>query len=105
MATAFGFRVIELAILGLAGAIAVVGLYIGWQAYRGLRRYDSRQMLYLSVGMILLFGVAYVVGILGTVLLQLGVLPLPYQDLFRLAIRALQLGGLLAIAYSLYLRE
>ncbi len=101
----YGFRLIELVVVAFALGSAVVGLYIGWQAYRGLQRYDSRQMFYLSVGMILVFGVAYAFGFVGTVLLSLEVLPLPTQDYFRLAIRILQFVGLLAIAYSLALRE
>jgi high-affinity Fe2+/Pb2+ permease len=103
MTTLFGYTAIRLAILVFATGSAVVGLFIGYLAYRGLRRNDSKQMLYLSVGMILLFGVAYGVSILGTVLLQLRVLSLPYQDPFRLVVRMIQFTGLLCLAYSLYL--
>lgn len=100
-----GFTPIELTVVAFAIGSTVTGLYIAVQAYRGLRRYESRQMLYLSVGMILVFGLAYLVGAIGTVLIRLRVLPLPYQDLFRLAIQVLQFLGLVAIGYSLYLRE
>lgn len=100
----YGFRLVELIVVALALGSSLVGLYIGWQAYRGLRRYESRQMFYLSVGMILVFGVAYATGFVGTVLLHLEILPLPTQDYFRLVIRLLQFGGLVAIAYSLALR-
>lgn len=86
-----------------AGATALVGLYIGYQAYRGLRRHDSPPMRYLSIGMVLLFGVAYLVAFAGTTVLRIGRLPLLYQDYFRLVVRLLQLSGLLSIAYSLYL--
>lgn len=105
MISILGYRPIELAVTGFASASAVVGLYIAWQAYRGLTEYDSRRMLYLSVGMVLLFGVAYAVGLIGTLLLQFRILPLPYQDPFRLTIRAIQFVGLLSIAYSLHLRD
>lgn len=101
----YGFRAIELVVVAFALGSAVVGLYIGWQAYRGLKRYESRQMLYLSVGMILVFGVAYATGFVGTLLLSLEIIPLPAQDYVRLAIRVTQFGGLLAIAYSLALRD
>lgn len=104
MTQLLGYRPIELLVITLALGAALVGLYISVQAYRGLRRYESRQMLYLSVGMVLVFGVAYLVGFLGTVLLQFRIVELPAQDVFRLAVRAIQLVGLLAIAYSLRLR-
>ena len=94
---------IELATMTAAGLTAVVGLYIGYQAYRGLRRHDSAPMRYLSIGMVLLFGVTYVAAFTGTALLRVGTLPLLYQDYFRLVVRLVQLAGLLCIAYSLYL--
>jgi hypothetical protein len=55
--------------------------------------------------MILLFGVAYALALVGTVLIHARVLTLPQQDYVRLLIRALQFCGLVAIAYSLVLRE
>lgn len=96
---------VETAIVALAVGSVLVGLYVALQAYRALRRYDSRQMLYLSVGMILLFGCAYLVAAVGTVLLQARYVPIGVQDWFRLVVRLLQFVGLLAIAYSLHLRE
>jgi len=98
-----GFTTVGLVTLVAAGATSAVGLYIGYQAYRGLRRHDSAPMRYLSVGMLLLFGVAYAVAFSGTALLRIGRLPLVYQDYFRLVVRLLQLSGLLCIAYSLHL--
>jgi len=98
-----GFTTIGLATMVAAAVVSAVGLYIGYQAYRGLRRHDSAPMRYLSVGMVLLFGVAYVVAFSGTALLRIGRLPLLYQDYFRLVVRLLQLSGLLCIAYSLHL--
>jgi hypothetical protein len=41
-------------VLVLALATVVLGLYIAWQAYRGYRRNQSRPMLYLSAGIVLL---------------------------------------------------
>lgn len=99
------FRVIELATLFFAGASALVGLFIAFLALRALRRHRSKQMLMLSVGMILLFGAAYLVALVGTVLIQFRVLTLPQQDYVRLAVRILQFTGIVAIAYSLVLRE
>lgn len=105
MTTVFGFRIVEFATLALAGGSAIVGLFIAGLAYRGLRRYKSRQMLYLSAGMILLFGAAYALSLIGTVLIHMRILSLPQQDIYRLAVRFLQLLGLLAIAYSLYVPD
>lgn len=87
----------------VGGLTAVVGLYIGYQAYRGLRRHDSAPMRYLSVGLVLLFGVAYLIAFVGTALLRAGPFPLVYQDWFRAVVRVVQLVGVGCIAYSLYL--
>ena len=104
MTSVIGYTIVQLVALGFAAASSVVGLFIGYQAYRGLRRNQSRQMLFLSVGMILLFGVAYGVSLVGTLLFQFRVLPLPTQDVFRAAIRVIQFVALVCIAYSLYTR-
>lgn len=103
MTTILGYTLTEFAVVAFASGSALLGLYIGYLAYRGLRRNGSRQMLYLSVGMVLLFGVAYGVSMVGTLLLQFRVLPLPLQDPFRLVVRVVQFGGLACIAYSMYL--
>jgi|GEM_PF-325094 len=92
--------------VGLAAGVAatgsaIVGLYIGVHAYRGLRRNEDRSMRYLSVGMILLFGVTYVVALAGQGLITFRVVPVRYQNVFRLAVRVLQFVGLVTIAYSL----
>lgn len=97
------FTTVELATTAAAAATALVGLYIGYQAYRGLRRHESAPMRYLSVGMVLLFGVAYATAFAGTTLLRVGAAPLVYQEYFRLVVRLVQLSGLCCIAYSLYL--
>jgi hypothetical protein len=86
---------------GAATGSAVVGLYIGYHAYRGLRRNDDPSMRYLSVGMILLFGVTYVIALAGQGLIAFRVVPISLQNAVRLVVRAVQLVGLLFIAYSL----
>ncbi|MCU4802212.1 hypothetical protein OB920_17695 [Halobacteria archaeon HArc-gm2] len=103
MAPFDAFTTVELATTAAAAATALVGLYIGYQAYRGLRRHDSAPMRYLSIGMVLLFGVTYATAFAGNALLQVGAFPLVYQGYFRLVVRLIQLSGLLCIAYSLYL--
>ncbi|WP_226023482.1 DUF7521 family protein [Halomicrobium salinisoli] len=80
---------------------ALVGLYIGGHAYRGLRRNDDPSMRYLSAGMIILFGVTYVAALVGQGLITFRVVPVRYQNVFRLVVRVLQLTGLVTIAYSL----
>lgn len=98
-------QLIELATLAFAGGSALVGLFIAFLAIRALRRHRSKQMLVLSVGMILLFGAAYLVALMGTVLIQIRVLTLPQQEYIRLTVRILQFAGLVAIAYSLVIRD
>lgn len=105
MVELLSFRLIEIATLFFAGASALVGLFIAFLALRALRRHRSKQMLVLSVGMILLFGAAYLVALIGTFLIQMRVLTLPQQNYFQLAVRVLQFAGLVAIAYSLVLRD
>ena len=97
------FSTVELAAVALTTLTAVFGLFIAYQAYRGLRRNDSSPMWYLSVGLILLFGVTYVVSFVGQALITLRVLELPAQDLFRLTVRILQFAGVAMIAYSMRL--
>lgn len=80
---------------------AVVGLYIGYQAYRGLRRNDERSMRWLSVGMILLFGLTYTLAVAGQGLVAFRVVPVHLQAELRLLVRVTQLAGLGCIAYSL----
>jgi NO-binding membrane sensor protein with MHYT domain len=100
-----GFTTIELAVVAFATGSAALGLYVAALAYRGMRRHESEPMFYLSVGLFVLTGVTYATSFVGTLLLQLRVLPLPSQDPFRLVVRILQFVGLAFIAYSLYIRE
>jgi ABC-type transport system involved in multi-copper enzyme maturation permease subunit len=99
-------------LLGFSGPVAllvvtaaflstVVGLYIGYQAYRGFRRHESASMRYLSIGLILLTAVTYSSAFLGSLLFRQGLLPLSYRGAFQVFVRLLQLAGLLCIAYSL----
>jgi len=98
------FTPAEVAASVAAMASAVVGLYVGYQALRGLRRNQSRPVRYLSVGLVLLTAVTYTVAFAGSLLFRLGVLELPLQDWFRLLVRLPQLVGLVLVAYSLHAR-
>jgi hypothetical protein len=98
-----GYSVVEVAGTVAAGGTALVGLFIAYHAYRGLRRNESRPMWFLSAGLILVFGVTYVVALAGQGLITARVLPIVYRDVFRLGVRLLQLAGLVLIAYSMHL--
>ncbi len=91
----------------LAGVAATgsagIGLYIGYQAYRGLRRNSDRSMRWLSIGMILLFGLTYVLAVAGQGLIAFRIVPIQLQNVFRLLVRVTQLVGLSCIAYSLHI--
>ena len=80
---------------------AVIGLYIGYHAYRGLCRNDDPSMRYLSIGMIVLFGVTYLIALAAQGLLAFRVIPIRLQNEVRLVVRIVQLVGLGFIAYSL----
>lgn len=93
---------------GLAAGVAatlsaVIGVYIGYHAFRGLRRHGDPSMQYLSVGMVILFGVTYVAALIGQGLVVFELVPIYYQPQIRLIVRVLQLTGLGCIAYSMRL--
>jgi hypothetical protein len=92
------------ALLVSAFGLVVLGLVLGYQAYRGFRRNDSRPMQFLSIGLILLTAVAYSLAFVGTLLLRQGVVPLQYQRPLTLLVRIIQFVGLGLITYSLYRR-
>lgn len=96
---------IEWLIIGLAFGSTVLGGYVGYQAYRGYRRHNSRTMQYLSIGLFCLTAVAFVIAFTGSVLLRQGLLPLRFQQPLTLVTRAFQFIGVLFIAYSLHSRE
>lgn len=97
--------IVEWLIVGLAFGSTVVGGYIGYQAYRGYRRHDSRTMQFLSLGLFLLTAVAFSVAFVGSVLLREGYLAVQFQRPLTLVTRAFQFLGVLFIAYSLHSRN
>lgn len=98
----FGLSSLYASTAGIAATgSAIIGLYIGYQAYRSLRRNEDRAMQYLSVGMILVFGVTYALAMLGQGLISFEVVGIRYQSAFRALVRVLQFLGLGLIAYSL----
>ncbi|MBV0902210.1 DUF7521 family protein [Haloarcula salina] len=96
---------VEWLIVGLAFGSTLLGGYVGYQAYRGYRRHDSRSMRYLSAGLFCLTAVAFAVAFVGSLLLRQGVLPVRFQQPLTLVTRAFQFVGVLFIAYSLHTRE
>ena len=99
------YQVVELLTLVLATGSAIVGLFIAALALRGVLRDRSRKMLFLSAGMILLFGAAYVTALVGSALVRFDVISLLQQNYVILVVRALQFTGLCSIAYSLIIGE
>jgi len=93
-----------LAILAVSLVSTAVGLFVGYQAYRGFRRHQSRAMQYLSVGLILLTAVTNTTAFVGSALLRYDVIDGALQLPFTLGVRLLQFAGLVCIAYSLYRR-
>jgi len=92
------------AIVAFAFGSTVLGTYIAYQAYRGFRRNQSRPMQYLSIGLLLLTGVAFGTAFVGSVLLRQGILPVRYSQPLTLLTRIVQFLGVAFIAYSLHRR-
>ena len=101
---ALAYAPLDWAIVGFALGSTILGTYVAYQAYRGFRRHESRSMQYLSVGLLLLTGVAFVTAFVGSVLLRQGILPAAYSQPLTLLTRILQFLGVAFIAYSLHRR-
>ncbi|ELZ61391.1 MULTISPECIES: hypothetical protein [unclassified Haloferax] len=96
--------VLDWLIVSLALGSTLVGSYVGYQAYRGYRRHDSRTMRALSAGLFFLTAVAFGVAFVGSVLLRQGYIGLQYQQPLTLVTRLFQFCGVVLIAYSLHSR-
>lgn len=99
-----GLRLVEFGTLAAAAAAALLGLFVAWRSYRQFRAAGRGPMRFLWAGMVVLFGLGYVLAVVATGALELRVVPLRYQGGIRLAIRGVQLVGVSAIAYGLFLR-
>ena len=97
--------IIDRIIVALALGSTLVGSYVGYQAYRGYRRHNSRAMQALSLGLFFLTAVAFSIAFFGSLLLRDGYLGLQYQQPLTLVTRLFQFLGVLLIAYSLHARE
>jgi len=74
---------------------AVLGLFIAYQAYRGYRRNESRPMLFMSLGFVLVVGLP--------VLLTVPFLLFPAipQAAYQFVIQTFEVAGLVCIIYAL----
>lgn len=100
----YGFTTLQLVLLGASLVATLLGLVVGYQAYRGFRRHDSASMRQLSVGLLLLTAVSYTLAFVGTLLLRFEYLDPSVRDPLTLLVRTLQVAGLALITYSLYNR-
>ena len=85
----------ELAVFGSQIAKALIGLAIAYIAYQGYRRNQSRPMLLLSIGFVLVLGVPFVLFVL------FYTVPGVPELTAALVMEASQLAGLLVILYAL----
>lgn len=97
-----GFDALQVVLVAMAAASTVLGLYVGYQGYRGFRRNDSVPMKFLSLGLILLTAVTYALSFGGSVAFQYDLVPAVLRPLWQLSVRGAQLAGLACIVYSLY---
>ncbi|THE66371.1 hypothetical protein D8Y22_03525 [Salinadaptatus halalkaliphilus] len=82
-------------------AKALVGIAIAYIAYRGYRRNESRPMLYLAVGFVLVLGVPFVLFLGGLPLVALVAVPSVAEQAIVAASELSQVIGLLIIVYAL----
>ncbi|MFP8951862.1 hypothetical protein ACLI4Z_02650 [Natrialbaceae archaeon A-arb3/5] len=93
----------ELAMLGINFLKGILGFVIAYIAYRGYRRNESRPMLYISTGFILLLAVPFVLVVVAISLISVtGPLPIIEQGVV-VATELSQVIGLLVIFYALRL--
>lgn len=95
---------VQVLLLAMAVASTALGLYVGYQAYRGFRRNDSTPMKFLSMGLVLLTAVTYGLSFGGSVAFQYDVAPAVLRPAWQVAVRGAQLGGLACIVYALHRR-
>lgn len=96
------YTLLDWGVLAVSIASVVLGLIVGYQAYRGFRRNDSRAMQYLSIGLILLTAVPFTLSFTGTLAMRLEPGLVSIRREFNLVVRIIQFAGLAFITYSLY---
>lgn len=96
------YSAMDVAILATNLGLICLGLVLGFQAYRGFRRNDSRPMRSLSIGLILLTAVPFTISFAGTLVMSVRPELVDFRRPLTLLAQLLQLGGLALITYSLY---
>lgn len=91
----------EAAIMVIQLIKAFVGIAIAVIAYRGYRNNESRPMLFLAIGFILVLGVPFILYIVGVTVLVLAGLTESAQAVVIALAEVSQVAGLLAIVYAL----
>ncbi|RQG96391.1 DUF7521 family protein [Natrarchaeobius chitinivorans] len=91
----------ELAMLGINLLKGILGFVIAYIAYRGYRRNESRPMLYISTGFILLLAVPFVSFAVAISLVAAVDLPPVAEQGVVVVSELSQLIGLLVIVYAL----
>ena len=84
--------------------IVAVGLFIGYHAYRGFRRHESRPMRFLSIGLSFLTALGPSLAFTIFLGISFDVIPESYGGPLSVTYRTFQLVGFLLIASSLYQR-
>lgn len=74
---------------------ALLGLFIAYQAYRGYRRNESRPMLFISLGFVLVLAVPFLLLVLYVAI------PFLSETLIAVLSQLSQISGLIAILYAL----
>jgi len=74
---------------------AVLGLFIAYQAYRGYRRNESRPMLFMSLGFVLVVGVPVALTV------PFLLIPAIPQTAYQFVVQTAEIAGLVCIIYAL----
>jgi hypothetical protein len=74
---------------------ALLGLFIAYQAYRGYRRNESRPMLFIALGFVLVVGLPV---LLTVPFLLVSAIP---QAAYQFTIQTSEIAGLVCIVYAL----
>lgn len=96
------YTLLDWGVLAISVGSVALGLVIGYQAYRGFRRNDSRSMQYLSAGLILLTAIPFTLSFTGTLVLYFQPGLAEFRRVFQLLVRVIMFLGLVFLTISLY---
>lgn len=103
LSDAFSPDTFEAVLMVLQVVKAIIGIGIAYIAYQGYRSNQSRPMLYLAAGFILVLGVPFFLYLGGLSLVAIAGLPSPAQGAIVATAELSQIAGLVAIVYALKL--